>query len=196
MTLTATQALAEAGEAGLRHRFTVDEYYAMGEAGILTEAHRTELIEMPPIGPSHSGTVDRMNHTLARQIGDHAIVRVQNPIQLDEWSLPQPDAALLRFRSDFYTSSQPMPSDIALVIEVSVTTLRYDRDIKLPLYARAGIPEVWIVQPRKGTITAYRDPLNDAYTTKETFTRADELTVPSMTVRMPVRDLIGDVDPG
>lgn len=197
MTLIAIRPAAKTDVSGIPHQFTVAEYYAMGAAGILTEQHRTELIngeivDMPPIGDSHAGTVDRMLRALARAVGDDAIVRVQNPIFLNEWSMPQPDIALLRFRSDFYTSRAPTPSDIVLVVEVSVTTLSYDRDTKLPHYAETGIPEVWIVEPQKGRITAFRDPDGARYATSELLTLDDDISVPPGRERIPIRELLGE----
>ncbi len=133
-----------------RHRITVDEYYRMAQVGLLAEDARVELIEgeifdLAPIGSRHGGIVSRLDYLLSRVIGDRAILRVQLPIRLGRSSEPQPDLSLVKWRSDFYTQSHPSASETLLVIEVSETTLRYDRQIKAPLYARHGIPELWIV---------------------------------------------------
>ncbi|NOT56885.1 MAG: Uma2 family endonuclease [Deltaproteobacteria bacterium] len=133
-----------------RHRLTVAEYYRMAEVGILSPEARVELIEgevidMPPIGSRHAGTVKYLTNRLMYAVGDRAIVSAQDPIFLDVHSEPQPDIALLRPRSDFYRNAHPTPVDVLLVVEVADSTLAYDTQIKLPLYARHHIPEVWLV---------------------------------------------------
>ena len=149
-----------------RRRFTVHEYHRMGEAGILHEDDRVELIEgeiveMAAIGTRHFTCVNVLNRLLVRSVGDAAIVSVQNPVRLDERTEPQSDLAVLRVRD--YRESLPMPEDVLLLIEVSDTTLRYDRGVKLPLYARAGILEVWIVDLAGEVIERHTDPSGDTY---------------------------------
>ena len=152
-----------------RRRFTVAEYYAMGKAGILTEDDRVELldgelIEMPPIGDRHASRTDRLNYGLAPLLLQRrAIVRIQNPLRLSDDSQPQPDAALLRWRDDFYYSGPPRPEDVLLLIEVSDTSLAYDRGAKLAAYARAGVPEVWIANLPDGRVEAYTEPAGGEY---------------------------------
>jgi Uma2 family endonuclease len=128
-----------------RRRFTVHDYHRMGEAGILHEDDRVELIEgelveMTAIGTRHFSCVNRLNRLLVMHVGDDAIVSVQNPVRLNEYNEPQPDLAVIRPRD--YKESLPMPEDVLLLIEVSDSTLAYDRGVKLTLYARAGIREV------------------------------------------------------
>ncbi len=149
-----------------RRRFTVHEYHRMGEAGILHEDDRVELIEgeiveMAAIGTRHFSSVNGLTRMLVRSVGDAAIVSVQNPVRLDEHTEPQPDLAVIRTRD--YRRSLPGPEDVLLLIEVSDTTLPYDRGVKLPLYARAGIPEVWIVDLAGGLIERHSDPSGDGY---------------------------------
>lgn len=146
-----------------RRRFTVDDYYAMAHAGILHEDDRVELIEgeiieMAAIGSHHAACVDRLTRLLVRQAGEDAVVRVQNPVRLSDLSEPQPDLALLRPRTDFYAERHPLPPDTMLVIEVSHATLGYDRGVKLPLYARTGIPELWIVNLEERVVEVHADP--------------------------------------
>jgi Uma2 family endonuclease len=148
--------------------FSVHEYERMVEAGILTEDDRVELIEgeiveMSPIGKRHAACVNRLNALLGRRLGREAIVSVQNPVQLGERSEPQPDLTLLRGRDDFYEHSLPTPEDVLLLIEVSDTTLEADRQIKLPLYARAGIVEVWLVNLNDEQIEVYAQPAGGSY---------------------------------
>ena len=156
-----------------RHRLTVEDYHRMGEAGTFAPGERVELIDgeiidRPPIGSSHGGTVNRLNHLLVTAVGERAIVSVQNSIVLGDHSEPEPDVALLRPREDFYRSATARAEDVLLVIEVAVTTLAYDRDVKLSLYARHGIPEVWLIDVEGGRLTAHRDPSDGRYATLET----------------------------
>ena len=144
-----------------RWRFTVDEYHRMAEAGILAPDDRVELIdgqvvEMSPIGASHAACVRRLNRLFGRLLSDVAMVDVQNPIVLGARDQPQPDLTVLRPREDGYRE-HPRAADLLLVIEVSDSSRAYDRDVKLPLYARAGIAEVWIVDLDGERIEAYRD---------------------------------------
>ncbi|HET6630153.1 MAG TPA: Uma2 family endonuclease [Woeseiaceae bacterium] len=151
-----------------RHRITVDEYYRMAEVGLLAPDARVELIEgeiidMPPIGPDHGSVVDMLNHLLVHAVGDRAIVRVQGAVRLSQASEPQPDVALLVPRTDYYREGHPSGATTFLVIEVSDSTLRYDCDVKVPLYARHGVPEVWIVDIRSARILCWRLPAGGAY---------------------------------
>jgi len=146
-----------------RRRFTVDEYYRMLDAGILTEDDRVELIEgeiiqMAAIGSRHAACVNRLTRLLVERVGGDGVVTVQNPVRLSDLSEPQPDFVVARPREDFYASAHPRPEDTLLVVEVAHTTPGYDRGIKLPLYATAGVPEVWIVDVEGGAIEVYLEP--------------------------------------
>ncbi len=152
-----------------RHRLTVGQYHRMGEAGIFAPDARVELIEgevidMAPIGSRPAGTVSYLVHRFVLAAGPKACVSCQNPIILDAYNEPQPDLSLLKPRPDFYRSSHPRPADVLLAVEVAETTLTYDRDIKLPLYARAGIPEVWIIDLATPVLLIHRAPVADRYT--------------------------------
>jgi Uma2 family endonuclease len=151
-----------------RHRLTVDDYYRMGEAGILRPGERVELIEgeildMAPIGTRHSAAVDQLAELLRLAAGDHAIVRTQNPVLLDNQSEPEPDLALLRRRADYYRSAHPRPTDVFLIVEVADSSLGYDRDIKVPLYARHGVPEVWLIDIESRALARYREPAQGSF---------------------------------
>jgi Uma2 family endonuclease len=151
-----------------RHRLTVADFHRIAEAGIFQEDDRVELIDgeiidMAPIGSGHAGTVMALNRLLARALGDRAIVLVQSPVVLPEHSEPEPDLALLRPRQDFYRSGHPLPGDILLIIEVADTRLAYDRDVKIPLYARHGIPEVWLVDLEDRRLHVYTSPSASGY---------------------------------
>ena len=151
-----------------RRRFTVAEYHQMAQAGILGEDDRVELIEgeiveMPPIGDRHAASVDRLTERFVQRFSDAAIVRVQNPVRLGEHSEPQPDLALLRRRADFYASGHPAPPDVLLLVEVADTSAEFDRRVKVPLYARGGIPEVWLVDLEEEAIEIHRRPSAQGY---------------------------------
>jgi Uma2 family endonuclease len=180
-----------------RRRFTVDEYYRMADAGILTDEDRVELIEgeiveMSPIGDRHMIAVNRANMIFARGVGDKAVVSVQNPASMDRYNEPQPDVVLIRAREGFYGTGKPDPEDVLLLIEVSDTTLQKDRRVKLPVYARNGIREVWIVDLKSDVIRIYRQPKNGTYTFSETRDRTQTVALeafPEFVIN--VTDLIG-----
>ena len=163
-----------------RGRFTVTEYYQMAEAGIFTEDDRVELvdgeiIEMAAIGRWHQACVDRLTLFFVSSLGNLAQIRIQGPVRLSEQTEPQPDLAMLRPRPDFYASGHPTPADVLLIIEVAETSSRYDRRVKVPLYARHGIPECWLVDLDQVTITIYRDPTPTGYRTARTLRRGEML---------------------
>lgn len=140
----------------------------MAQAGILAEDDRLELIDgdlidMTPIGSRHAGAVKRLASLLGSAVREAAIVSVQDPVQLDRYSQPQPDLALLRPRADFYAQSHPQPADVLLIVEVAEASLDYDRDVKVPLYARHNIPEVWLLDVAGRCLTVYRAPGPDGY---------------------------------
>ncbi|MGD2154872.1 MAG: Uma2 family endonuclease [Gemmatimonadales bacterium] len=148
--------------------FTVDEYYRMADVGILGEDDRVELLDgeivrMTPIGSRHSACVDRLVRKFTEIPEQRAIVRVQNPLRLSQRSEPQPDLCLVRPRPDYYGGAHPGPGDAFLVVEVAETSLESDRDLKIPLYARAGVPEVWLVDLERRRVHLFRQPSEDGY---------------------------------
>ncbi|MGM3309104.1 Uma2 family endonuclease [Anabaena sp. WFMT] len=124
---------------------------------------RGEMIDISPIGTKHAGCVNRLVNLLVQLLGKQIVFAPQNSIELDDTSEPQPDIALLKPRADFYRNSHPQPEDIFLLIEVADTTIIYDREIKIPLYAEANIPEVWLVDVNQEVIEVYRNPLQGVY---------------------------------
>ncbi len=149
------------------HRFTVDEYERMGEAGILGEGERVELIDgrivqMTPIGVPHAATVTELVALLLAQLGDRGVVYSQNPIVIGEFSEPQPDVTVLRPPRATYRKRRPRPEDVLLLIEVTDTSGPYDRGVKLPIYARSGIPEYWIVDVVSDRIEVHSAPRRGA----------------------------------
>lgn len=152
----------------LRRSFTVEDYHRMAQAGIFSEDDRVELLKgeivtMAPIGSRHQACVDRLTGVLSLQVARRAIVRVQGPVRLDEHSEPQPDVALLKNQVDYYAQRHPRPEDVLLVIEVAETSAEADRDIKVPLYARAGIPEAWLVDLSGECIEIFQEPSPQGY---------------------------------
>jgi Uma2 family endonuclease len=151
-----------------RRPITVDEYYRMAEVGILTENDNVELIhgdiiKMSPIGSKHAALVNRLNKILNESLSGKAIISIQNPVRINDLNVPEPDITILKYADDFYINKHPEPEDIYLVIEVSDTTLAYDKEIKLPLYASAGIPEFWLVNIERNEIEVHQSPAADVY---------------------------------
>ena len=162
-----------------RHFFTVAEFERMGEAGIFAEEARLELIEgeiveMSPIGSRHAACVKFLSRFLNATVRDTALVSIQDPIQLDDYSEPQPDVALLRLREDFYRHAHPKPTDVLLIIEVADTTVDYDRLVKVPLYAKAGIREVWVINLPAEQIEIYAEPAGGKYQIIKQIKRGEE----------------------
>ncbi|MCL6500075.1 MAG: Uma2 family endonuclease [Firmicutes bacterium] len=153
----------------------------MGRAGILREDERLELIggeiiEMAAIGSRHAACVGFFLDWLVRHLPMTAAVRVQDPIRLPPGSEPEPDIAVVRRRADFYATAHPGPDDVLLLIEVADTSLTYDRDVKMPLYAAAGIPELWLVDLTQDRVEVFRDPVDGHYRSVKVLARGDILT--------------------
>jgi Uma2 family endonuclease len=178
-----------------RRRVDSESYYRMAEAGIFAQDERVELIEgdmidMAPIGQGHEAVVNGLNRALVLACGERAIVSTQNSIRFGQWSAPQPDFAVLRPRSDFYaTGERAGPADVLLLVEVADTSLRFDRTVKLPLYARAGIAEFWLVDLPRRAIDVYRGPSGDGYAAMTTHVAGDAVALalaPEIVVRLAV----------
>jgi Uma2 family endonuclease len=180
-----------------RRRFTVDEYHRMSESGILRvgdrlELLRGEIVHMSPIGPRHAACVALLSETLVARLSGRAIVWPQNPVAILPDSEPQPDLALLRLRHDRYRTALPSPGDVLLVIEVADSMLRYDREVKLPLYAESGVPEVWIVDLEHDRIEVRRGPAPDGYRATRQVSRGDSLAPEAFPdIELSVSDLLG-----
>jgi Uma2 family endonuclease len=180
-------------------RFTSDEVQAMLEAGILHEDDPLELIDgqlvvMSPINDPHVACINRLNTLFSRRlvtqdIGD-VVVSVQNPVRIDEHNEPEPDVTL-----STALDGAPHPEDVLLLVEVADTTLAYDRDVKRPLYARAGIPEVWILDLEARHMEVHREPDGDVYRTRHLAGLDDTVTPerPASVGAVAVRDLLGDL---
>ena len=148
----------------LRYRFSVDEFDEMGRVGIFhhvndrVELIKGEIVQMPPIGSEHASRVSRITQALVPRLLGRAVAWIQSSLRLASDSEPQPDFLLLRPRPDHYASANPSPSAVLLLIEVSDTSIDYDRTVKLPLHATAAIPEVWLVVVPDRSVEIYRDP--------------------------------------
>src|SRR5271166_1491454 len=156
-----------------RHRLDVDDYYKMAEAGILKRGQRVELIDgeiidMNPIGSPHAVVTNRLGRLLNRAVGDAtAFVTVQTPLRLDPFNEPEPDLMLLRPRADDYRAGHPGAPDVLLLVEASDSSMAYDRGAKLGLYARFGVPELWIVDIAGAAVEVYRQPKDGSYASRE-----------------------------
>ena len=181
---------------GTPRRFTVDEYYKMAEAGILSHDERVELVngeiaEMSPIGKRHRSSVYALGHLISLQLGDQAIVGVQNAVHLDDCREFQPDVTILKSSDDFYLSNPPGPDDVLLLIEVSDSSLSYDRNVKLSLYAGAGVPEFWIVNIPDGVVEVYTDPSEGEYQTSRVFGADDNVSPTAfLDISLPVSRIV------
>ena len=181
-----------------RHRFTVEVFAHMGEAGIFAADDRVELIdgeirEMPPIGPPHAAIVDRLAELLLGHLAGKANVRIQNPIRLGGYTEPQPDLVVARRRMDYYAGRHPEAGDVLLVIEVSDSFLIYDQVEKAPRYATAGIPEVWLVDVSGETVTVHTAPGKDGYMEERLLRRGEEIASAAVAgLRLPVDAIFGE----
>ena len=179
-----------------KKRFTVDEYHRMAETGILTERDRVqlidgEIIQMIAMGARHAAAVRRLGALLTTAFGGRALVGVQLPIQLDQFSEPEPDISVVRPRPDFYATEHPGPEQILLLIEIAESSLGYDRDVKLPIYAADRIAEVWIVDLEGGVLRVYRDPTETGYATSLTLrdgASVSPLAFPD--TRFPINEIV------
>lgn len=181
-----------------RKRFTRDEYHKMAGAGILGEDDRVELVggeivQLTPIGKKHSSCLKRCNRFLGRAlVGEDVIIGIQDPVEIGGDFEPQPDASILRSRADYYADALPAPEDVLIVMEVADTSVAYDRDVKFPLYAQAGIPEAWLWDLPSQIVERHGDPSERGY---RSILRASagesikSLVLPSLTIR--VDDILG-----
>ena len=161
-------------------QFTIDDLEQMVTSGILAEDEHIELIEgqllkLSPPGILHAACVDRLNKVFSRQVGDDSTISIQNPITINHILQPEPDVMLLAPREDFYMRARPTAKDVLLLVEVSDSSLAYDQEIKLPLYASAGIREVWLVNLRDSSIECYSHPVAQGYRLCERFFAGDTI---------------------
>lgn len=168
-------------DAPARYKLTVEDYHKLGDLGVFAPDSRIELIDgdlmvMAPIGGPHIGTVNRLTKLLVFALGDRAVVSCQNSVTLPPHSEPEPDFAVLKPGADTRLAHVPRADDVFWLIEVSDTTVHYDRGTKLGVYARAGIREVWIANVDRQVIEVYRDPLEGRYRTAFEVARPDTVS--------------------
>ena len=177
-------------------KFTVDDYYRMAEVGIIGPEERVELIDgqivqMSPRGIRHIAATHRANTLFTEALGRRVIVSVQNPLRLDRFNEPQPDIIILKPQRDFYASRNSGPEDASLVIEISDTSLSYDRKVKIPHYAAKRVAEVWIENLKDDVLLVYRDPARGTYNTNLTLRRGDTVSPVALSdVVFKVEDLL------
>lgn len=195
--MTTVENIVSGGLAVRPKRFRVDEFRRMTEAGILPEESGWEiidgyLIDKMTVGSRHSGVVKRLIRLLTVVLGEDAIVSVQDPVEIDDYNEPEPDVAVLKIREDFYSNSHPKSDDVLLLIEVSESTLRFDREIKLTVYAVAGVAEVWLVNLIDDAVERYSAPANGRYGEVRTFTAGVEIGSVSVSeLVLKVADILG-----
>ncbi|NER07927.1 MAG: Uma2 family endonuclease [Okeania sp. SIO3C4] len=182
----------------LRQLFTVDQYYKMFDAGVFTgnervELIRGEIIKMSPIGIRHANCVNRLNELFFLRLAQTVTVAIQNPVRLNDNSEPQPDISLLQRRQGFRRTQHPQPEDVFLLIEVADTTIKYDREIKVPLYAENNIVEVWLVNLTEECLEVYRQPTANGYEIVQTFQRGENVTIQALShVTFTVDEILGN----
>lgn len=172
---------------------TAEEYHKMAEVGILQERGleliNGEIIKMTPIGSRHLSCVNLLNEILVEKLGRKVIVSVQNPVRLNEYNEPEPDISILERTEDRYASQLPTAEDVMLVIEVADSSIDYDRDVKLPIYAENGIPEYWLINLNQKEIEAYREPAGNAYRFRELLRPGDLIKAQSVDLEIPVKNI-------
>jgi Uma2 family endonuclease len=177
-----------------RHRITVEHFYRMAEAGLFAEDERVELvdgevIDVPPMGHAHAGVLDYLAKMIMSSVGARAIVRQQLPLRLGEDSEPLPDIAVARLRDDLYMRAHPAGTETLLVIEISSTTLHFDRTFKVPMYARHGVPEVWVVDVGGLHVHRYRSPMDNQYASTTTLPLATRISLDALGCEIDLQSL-------
>ncbi len=177
-------------------KFTVAEYFRLVDAGIIQPGERVELLEgeillMAPTGPSHNGGVNRYTRVFGRQAGNLYTLQVQGPVRLDEHSAPEPDVALLKFREDDYCQAHAGPADVLLVVEVSDSSLDYDRGVKSRIYGRAGVPETWVLNLPEDCIERFTGPGPEGYGQHDILRRGEKVSPAALPdLELAVEDLL------
>ena len=173
---------------------TVGEYHKMGEVGILKEKGleliNGEITEMSPKGSKHAAILARINKILSKQLGE-LIIRIQDPIIAGNFSEPEPDVAVLKYRDDFYGEEHPHVEDVLLVIEIGDTSIAYDRKVKLPIYAESGVPECWLIDLNKKEIYTYWQPSGNAYKFSELVREGEMVQAQYFELAIPIQEILG-----
>ncbi|MEM6628762.1 MAG: Uma2 family endonuclease [Bacteroidota bacterium] len=175
---------------------TVAEYHKMAEVGILDPDDRVELIKgeiikMSPLNSPHTSPVKRITSLMYQLFGNRLTISVQDPITIEDHSEPEPDIALLAFSKDFYAERHPRPEDVILLIEVADSTVAKDQQLKLPLYAEAGIKEYWIVNIVEKQLEVYQQPKDSSYTIQKIYTSRDQVRLENLGATINVNSILG-----
>ena len=178
-----------------RYRFSVGDYHRMAElqffpTGQQIELLNGEIVEMSPINSKHAFAVDQLTEWLVLHLHQHALIRVQNPVFLDEFSEPEPDLTVAKRRKDLFKTAHPRPEDILFLIEIADSSLAKDRTVKLPLYAAAGIPETWLVDLEGECVEVHTEPSANGYGKTQVF-RKGEMIQTSLVKGLAVGQVIG-----
>jgi len=179
-----------------KRKFSSEAYHLMVQKGILNEDDKVELldgevIEMSPVNNPHIGTINRITYSFSAKLLGKAIISVQNPVSISEYSEPEPDITVCQYTAHFYAESKATPEDIILLIEVSDSSLDKDRKIKLPLYADAGIKVYWIVNLAENQIEVYSNPKGKRYQKAKIYTKKDLVEIPEFNIKVPVTEILG-----
>lgn len=166
-------------------RITIDEYYDMARTGLIGPDERTELIEgevvrVAPIGDRHGDAVEKLDELLHQAVKGRARVRCQMPVRLGKYSQPEPDLVVARPRSGRNDRGHPSAVDAFLIVEISYSTLRYDLDVKVPLYARHGVPEVWVIDLKHHKLHLYKSPVDGSYEQATSMSDAGRTVIPGI----------------
>ncbi|MDN3688518.1 Uma2 family endonuclease [Cyclobacterium jeungdonense] len=177
----------------VKRLINVAEYHKMAEMGILKPDDRLELIhgeiyEMSPIGSRHAAVVDHLAMIMHQLAKGKFIVRVQNPVQIDGRNEPEPDISLLKHSTDFYASAHPKPADVLAIIEVADASIKFDKEIKLPLYASHGIQEYWIIDLGTNLIEVHTNPKKGTYASIQRYLPGEEISL--MDQKLSVKDVL------
>jgi Uma2 family endonuclease len=177
----------------VKRLINVEEYYKMAEVGILKADDRIELIngeiyQMSPIGSRHAAIVDHLAMRLNEAFKHNAIVRVQNPLRIDDNNEPEPDITIIKHRPDFYAAAHPVPNEVLAVVEVAGSSLRFDKEIKTPLYASCGIPEYWIIDMDGNQLEVFSDPKSGNYSHSEIY--GPGRNVAFLGIKLGVKDIL------
>jgi Uma2 family endonuclease len=176
----------------VKRLINVDEYYKMAEVGILKPEDRVELIngeiyQMSPIGSRHAAIVDHLSMMLNQLFQHKVIIRVQNPIRINVNNEPEPDIALVKYQPDYYSAAHPIPAEVLAVMEVAGSSIKFDKEVKTPLYASCGIPEYWILDMDLNRIEVLSNPKDGNYSQSQIYGLDDNVTL--MGRELPVKDL-------
>ena len=161
-------ALNKAIDGVRRHQLNVDAYRRMFETGVIAQDARVELIDgeifdMPPIGLPHSSIVNQLTERFVLAMAGHAIVQPQSSIVLSDLSEPEPDLCVLRTEKDYYRYTPKRTEDVLLIVGVAESSMAYDRSIKVPMYARHNLPEVWLIDVQRRELHRFLEPCPDGY---------------------------------